>query len=357
MATEWYLINQPFSTSGDETDMFTEMYSDAFDEILDTNISISVEIYNYDLSEFNIVNAIIENETEDTALKTTKRNMLLPIGSCKAGMYIKYKNRYWLITGLVDDNQIYEKAVVVLCNYKLSWVDKNNMVHSRWANITSASQYNHGETGYKFYVGRTDQLLVLIPDDDYSLTIKTNQRFIIDRRCEIYEKEIDIASGKDTSHDVAVYRMTRADSVLFDYQDSGYHQIMVYQDEQHDDDGYYIIDGKGYWICGEYTEKEQVELSNNKVAVIKYDSLDLYNGLDENVFIAKFYNDDNEVLTVMPIWEIESQFSDKIHTRYYDDAIYISVDDKSLLNKSFDLVLGADGYEEARVTITIRAFV
>lgn len=356
MAVEWYLINKNISTSGDETDSFPCTYSEAFNALLESNISTRVEICNYDLSEVKSINAIIENETEDTALKTTKRNILLPIGSCKAGMYIKYKNRYWLIIGLVDDNQIYEKAVVTLCNYKLSWVDQNNMVHSRWANITSASQYNHGETGYKFYIGRTDQLLVLIPDDDYSLTIKTNQRFIIDRRCEIYEKEIDIESGKDTSHDVAVYRMTRADSVLFDYQDSGYHQIMVYQDEQQEDDGYYVIDDNGYWLCGGYEVQEEIE-TIEKTSVIKYSSLDVYNNLDETAFCAKFYENDKEVVGVSPIWEIESSFSDSLQLRYLNDAVFISVNDSSLINKTFILSLSADGYRCDSVEVAIRAFI
>lgn len=36
------------------------------------------------------------------------------------------------------------------------------------------------------------------------------------------------------------------DNVIYDYQDSGHSEFMAYQDEQHETDGYYVVDGKGF---------------------------------------------------------------------------------------------------------------
>ena len=49
---------------------------------------------------------------------------------------------------------MYEKAVLVLCNYLLTWKNENGDIIQRWVNASSASQYNNGETSNKFYFVR-----------------------------------------------------------------------------------------------------------------------------------------------------------------------------------------------------------
>lgn len=327
---------------------------ESFSEILGSSFAYNVELCNYDLSECKTIRAVILNNTQDTRLKTLSREMLVPIGTCKAGMYVKYKNRYWLIISLVDDNTMYEKAIMTLCNYFLTWINDKGKIIQRWVNAASASQYNNGETSNKFMFVRSDQLLVLTPDDDECLKLQQGKRFIMDRRCEVYEREFDDSVKIDVSKPVLTYKLTRSDSILYDYQDSGHHEIMIYQDEQHEDDGYYVIDGKGYWLCEKPNIEDKSEVLLSK---IEYDSLEVFNGVGASIFTAKFYDKSGNVATqVIPRWDVECDFVEDLQIEYVDNSIFISVNNKKLINKSFELFLNASGYETSNVIITIRAF-
>lgn len=354
MAIEWYLLKPPHDQlSGFEDEALNDFAKEGFEEVLESDIAQEVELCNYDLSECSTIKAVIQHNVDDTKLKTLSREIYVPIGTFKAGMYIKYKNRYWLIVGLVDDNMMYEKGIMVICNWLLTWLNKDGKVVQRWANITSASQYNNGETGTYYYTVRSDQLLILTPDDDESILLSSGQRFIIDKRCRVYEKglsekEIDC----DTSNPVITYKMTRADSILYNYNDSGHFELMATQDEQHESDGYYVIDGIGYWLCDKPSENKTALLSS-----IECDSLEIYNGLEPCYFTAKFTDSEGNQVEAIPIWTITSDFKDMLNIEYAGNAIIISVDNKKLINKTFDLSLDADGYDTVTITITIRAFI
>lgn len=354
MSREWYLLKSPHSQiSGYESDALNDFAEEGFEEALENDIAVDVELCNYDLSDRIPIRAIIQDNVQDTKLKTLSRQMLVPIGTCKAGMYVKYKNRYWIIVGLVDNNTMYEKAVLSLCNYLLTWLNSNGEIVQRWVSATSASQYNNGETGVKYYFIRTDQLMIITPDDNECLLLNTGTRFIIDKRCKVYEKAFDNNVVCDTSKSVITYEFTRADSVLYDYQDSGHFEFMAYQDEQHENDGYYVIDGHGYWLC-------DIPNANDKTAVlscsIECDSNDIYNSLEAGIFTAKFYDSEGNKVIATPKWNVVCDFADDLNIEYVDNSICISADNKKLINKSFELSLSAEGYKTVTITVTIRAF-
>lgn len=356
MAKEWYLLETPHNQlSGFEDDAFDDFAEEGFSEILDSALAVSVELYNYDLSVCLPVKAVIQNNVQDTKLKTLSRMMLVPIGTCKTGMYVKYKNRFWIITGLVDDNLMYEKAILSLCNWLLTWVNDKGKIIQRWANVTSASQYNNGETGERFYIVRSDQLLVVIPDDDESLVIPDGKRFIIDKRCDVYDKSINIDSGKDLSYSVTTYQLTRADSVINNYMDSGLMQFMTTQDEQHDSDGYYVVGSKGYWLCDEpIAINDKIVVLSSK---IQTDENVIYCGLEPGIFEAVFYDENGLVADVEPKWRIDCNFADKLEVEVIDNHISIFADDSKLINKSFELFLSGSGYEEISLIVKIVSFI
>lgn len=352
MSKDWYLMKSPTLLSGYEDEMFD---GSAFLEVLDTEVASDIEIVNYDLSEHTPMKAVVLNNVQDTKLKSLQRNVLLPIGSCKAGMYIKYKNRYWLIIGLVDDNKIYEKAIAIICNYYLTWINDEGEIVQRWVNISSASQYNNGETDSRNFLVRTDQLMILTPDDNECLMLSSGKRFIIDRRCRVYEEHFDDDVVKDTSKSVIVYRLTRADSVLYDYQDGGHYEFLAYQDEQRDTDGYYVIDGQGYWLCGE--PKAEADETVILLPSIQCESPEIFCGLEPTEFKAEFYDADGDIVyDVQPKWEINCNFVSDLDVVYVEDSVLISTENDELLNKTFDLILSADGYEPTTITVQIKAF-
>ena len=355
MAKEWYLINPPYTQlSGFEKEALDENAADWLADALDSGLETDVELYNYDLSICTPIKAIIQNNISDTKLSTLNRQMLVPIGTCRAGMYVKYKGRYWLITGLVDDNKIYEKAVLSFCNFYLSWINREGKIIQRWANVTSASQYNNGETSTKYYFVRSDQLMVLTPDDDECLMLNHGQRMIIDRRCQVYEKSFGEDVTCDISKPVTVYKVTRLDSVLYDYQDSGHSAFMAYQDEQHENDGYYVVDGNGYWLC-DIPKKEEPAIEYS-TCDIEYDSDTIYVGLDACSYTAKFYDANGSEVDIVPTWNIKCDFLDDLDVEYVDNTILISTSEPRCVNKAFTLMLSADSYEPAQLTVSLKAF-
>lgn len=353
MAKEWYLLSTPNDqVSGYESEAFEDFATEGFLESLSSSLADDIEICNYDLSECKKSRAIILNRTQDTKLKSFTRNILLPIGSCVAGNYIKYDNRYWIVVGFVDNNKIYEKAIVVLCNYLLSWVNREGKIIQRWVSVSSASQYNNGESGMKYYFVRSDQLLVVTPDDEECLLLSTGQRFIIDRRCRVYESRFDESVTVDTSNPVMTYEVTRLDTVLYSYQDSGHSEFMCTQDEQHQADGYYVVDGKGYWLCdAQQTDAGTETLSSD----IECDE-ELYAGLNTVTYIAKFYDIAGNPVDVTPIWNIESNFEQYLTIEYIGNSMTISASKKAA-NKSFTISLDGEGYETVTKTINIHSFI
>ena len=147
---EWYLLSQntrPNVTGGFENDMFVENKDDAFAESLETDIAVSVILYNSDLSKGKNIRCIVQGNTADTQLKSLERTVLFSIGTVKAGMYVFFENRYWLINGYPGNNGIYEKATMVLCQYLLRWQNSEGKIIERWCNAVSASKYDVGENG------------------------------------------------------------------------------------------------------------------------------------------------------------------------------------------------------------------
>lgn len=351
-------MSSPYNQlSGFESDALNEFGNEGFLEALQSELAVDVQLCNYDLSDCKEIRAIIQNNHQDTKLKTLSRMMFVPIGTCKAGMYVKYKNRYWLITGLVDDNKVFEKAILLICNYKLSWINKDRRIVQRWVNAESASQYNNGETNMRYYFVRSDQLMVYMPDDVESLLLDSGARFIVDKRCSVYEKQFDSSVTKDTSNPLIVYDITRNDSVLDNYTDSGIIGYIFTQTEQKSDDGYYVVDGIGYWLC---TPPFQNTRNKELSCEIMFDSDELFIGLDPEVFTAVFYDGDGNKLSNdnLPIYNfsINCDFSDKLDFQTLDNSILISTYDHSLNNKSFKLKLSADGYNSFESVIKIREF-
>lgn len=202
---EWYLTTpKPNIVSGYESDAISEYSQSNFTDVLETLFSDTVLLYNNTLTESKEIQCVIQGNSADTQLKSMERTGLFPIGTVKAGMYIFFENRYWLITGYPSNNKSYEKAVMQLCQYKLRWQNAKGEIVERWINLTSASKYDVGETGNSTIILTSDNLTLLFPDDEESLNID-GKRVFIDKR---------VPPEK-------VYKITRSDDVLYDFGEHG----------------------------------------------------------------------------------------------------------------------------------------
>ena len=199
---EWYLMNNhnPNTVSGYEGDILTDFAQSNFTDVLETAFSDAVLLYNHDLSECKEVRCVIQGNSADTYLKSMERIVLFPIGTVKAGMYIFFENRYWLITGYPSSNKSYEKATVKLCQYKVKWQNSDGTVVERWASTQSSSKYDDGLKESNTMTLTSDSIMLLLPNDDESLTLD-GKRIFIDKK----------------NPPNKVYLVSRADSVLYDY--------------------------------------------------------------------------------------------------------------------------------------------
>lgn len=203
---EWYLMDnhKPNTVSGYEGDELTDFAQSNFNDVLETTFSDMVILYNYDLSESKEIRCIIQGNSADTRLSSIKRTGLFPIGTVKAGMYVYFDNAYWLITGYPSSNKSYEKVTLDICQYKLKWQNSNGDIVERWGNFTSASKYDDGLKDDKVIVLSSDNLNILLPNDEESLGL-SYKRVFIDTKA-LPEK---------------VYIISRTDDVLYNFGEHG----------------------------------------------------------------------------------------------------------------------------------------
>lgn len=199
---EWYLMDnyKPNAVSGFEGDVLTDFAQSNYADLLTTAISDTVLLYDSSLSNCKEVKCLIQGNTADTQLKSMERTGLFPIGTVKAGMYVFFDGAFWLITGYPGNNKSYEKATLILCQYKLKWQNADGVVVERWINASSGSKYDIGESETKTITLASDNLILLMPDDEETLNLD-GKRVFIDKR----------------PVPTKVYKITRSDDVLFDY--------------------------------------------------------------------------------------------------------------------------------------------
>ena len=199
---EWYLMDnhKPNAVSGYEGDALSDFAQSNFNDLLLTTFSDTVLLYNSDMTECQEIQCMIQGNSADTYLKSTERIVLSPIGTVKAGMYIFFENRYWLIVGYPSNNKSYEKSVIKLCQHRLKWQDSDGKIIERWTSVQSSSKYDDGLKESNTITLTSDSIMLFLPNDDETLTLD-GKRIFIDKK-----------NPPDK-----VYIVSRADSVLYDY--------------------------------------------------------------------------------------------------------------------------------------------
>ena len=177
---EWYLMDnhKPNVVSGYEGDAVSDFAQSNFNDVLETTFSDNVILYNYDLSESTEIRCVIQGNSADTRLNSIKRTGLFPIGVVKAGMYVYFDNSFWLITGYPSSNKSYDKVTLDICQHKLKWQNSNGDIIERWGNFTSASKYDDGMQDGKTVTLSSDNLNILLPNDEESLGLAYKRVFV-----------------------------------------------------------------------------------------------------------------------------------------------------------------------------------
>lgn len=336
---EWYLLSQntrPNVTGGFENDMFVENKDDAFAESLETDIAVSVILYNSDLSKGKNIRCIVQGNTADTQLKSLERTVLFSIGTVKAGMYVFFENRYWLINGYPGNNGIYEKATMVLCQYLLRWQNSEGKIIDRWCNAVSASKYDVGENGNYTITLSSNTYTILTPGDSECLNLD-RKRVFIDKRKINPEK---------------VFKMTRTDDILYDYGDEYHGSVLSFIADKTELN--LKTDSQELGIC-DYIDIDHSEHDNDKgtvfAKIIGSDSIKINR---KRTYYVKFYSDEScteEIECTNYTWHVSDDI--QVKKTIYENSIEILISDEQYIGKILSLKIISNSHPISEKKIEI----
>ena len=326
MAKEWYLLSsstKPNSIGGYENEVFVDYKDDALSEALETDIATTVILYNHDLSESQEVRCIIEGNTSDTQLKSMERIGLFTPNTVKAGMYILFENRYWLIDGYPSTQGIYEKATMCLCQYNLRWQNAEGQIIERWCNLTSASKYDVGEGGNNTIFLTSNNFTIKMTCDNETMELERKRVFI----------------DKHLSNPTKVFKITRNDDVLYDYGEEHGSILSFIADKSEYNDK---TDNQELRICDYYSVNTSDEPTTEEI-VISIVGDDILKLNRKKIWRVDFKDKSgNEIIFSDWSWYVQSNFN-LIYT-INDTTIEIISTDEDSTDESFLLqILNNDG--------------
>lgn len=317
---EWYLISnstKPNMIGGYENVGFLDNKDDAFLESLTTDIADDIFLYNHDLSEKIQLRGIVQGNTADTSLKSMERSLLVPIGTLHSGDYIYFEDEYWIVDGRPGNNKIYEKAILKECQYKLRWQKDNGEIIERWANLTSASKYDVGETGNKTIMLTSNNYSIIIPYDEDSMTLDGKRVFI------------DMSPNPKK-----VFKITRNDDVLFIHGKHGGTLNLIADKTELNT----AVDRSDLRLC-DYIDviiPSPIPLDETTVLKANIDgNQDLKNGFSRT-YTVNFTDLDGNNIEWNDInfnWKVVSEFN--IKQTIINNTIKLSVNNDSLIGESF----------------------
>lgn len=223
MSSNWYLIDSPYYTEGDERFNFNfdnglGLSDVLMDTPLGSHITLCKGFYDSDTGLFDTETetlGIVQNNAPDTVTKAWERQLLVPIGTLLDYKYVKCDGNLWLIMTKPASNKMYEKVVLYLCNYTAKWQDNDCTIVYKPFFVSNASQYNSGEEGNKTVTIGYNQLLIYTSLDDNTVGFNRDKRLFIDY---------------NTVNPLS-YKVTRLDTVSYSFGESRILTLVMTEDQ------------------------------------------------------------------------------------------------------------------------------
>lgn len=324
MAQEWYLMSshtRPNSLGGFENDSFNDFKDDAFDEALMTDIATTVTLYNYDLSQSVETRCIVQGNISDSQDKSAMRTVLFKRGTIKTGMYVYFENRYWLVDGYPGNNGIFEKATMVLCQYKLRWQNAAGEIIERWCNETSTSKYGIGEDGNSVLLLSSNTFLLKMPDDKETLELDGKRVFI----------------DKHKTNPTKVFRITKTDDTLYDFgkEHGGIFSFIADKTEFNP-----TTDNQELRVC-DYKDIHKTTTSINEMVVSIIGKERLQVGYPRTYSVTFTDKQGNAIDDISFAWNVLSDFD--VEQSVKDNSITVNIQDDDLVGQSFSIHVLVNG--------------
>ncbi len=203
-----------------------------------------------------------------------------------AGDYVYWQDRYWLVSDMDSENEIYYRGTIRECNRLLRWQNADGDIIERWCATDEKASYTQG-LNYNSIIDKVKTVYTLyLPLDEDTMKIRRYQRFIMD---------VDL-------EDPDTYVVTNRNVISSVYDPELIHGVVMLvlsQDERsqdHDNLDLQIAD---------YEEPKEIIKGLN--CEIKYDGKDphIKAGGSYKTYTAVFYDADGNVMTgVTPNWDI-----------------------------------------------------
>lgn len=238
-------------------------------------------------------------------------------------LYDSNDDEYLLCTESFNVDGVHWKGKFSLCNWILKWQNKYGDILEYPCVDINSTQYNSGEqASAKMTIG-SSQHMATLPYDENTIAIKSPQRFFLDRDTETPTSFI----------------VTQNDNTSMFFGKKGIIKITMLECERNND-----TDRPDLGIC-DYFEKDELKTNNadkNKVikSVISYKTTTIKSGGSKQKFVGTFVNENGEEINgVSTNWEIICDFADSLIVNEEGNSLTIGVDDDSLIDEEFKLVL------------------
>lgn len=214
MAKEWYLLGSSNISGFEEGNFIGDR--GGFSELINSFMGKTIQVFgDKPTNDPHEIRAIVQNVTADTPPSGSYRQVLAEIGSLQCGQLLQFDDRHWLVTSLVDNNRLYDKAVVWHCNFMLNFIPPSSEAIVTYPVVVhNATQYTSGVEEQRMMTVGATQRLIFLPYNDDTIDVDHDFRLLIDRRL-----------AKPTA-----YRITHVDTEQFNYDGYGVLRWTVTED-------------------------------------------------------------------------------------------------------------------------------
>ena len=248
-----------------------------------------------------------------------------------SGDILEYDGDHYICIISSIFHNMYSKGTFAKCNYLLRWQVQSGEIIERYCWIQSAAQYNSGEDGNRNITLGTDQLMIILPMDEYTTMLDDPNSFFID-----YNKK------KPTP-----YNITRNDIVPYTDFCHGCVNLIVTQRQVTEKDNVELM------IC-DYVDPNTIKEDSHETSLLFGEIIgrrELKCGYSRT-YSAKFTNESGEEVTCDDFeWNVISTFP--VKQTLSGSKIILEIDNEDCVGSSFILQVTKDSQMIVETTIHI----
>lgn len=161
-----------------------------------------------------------DNLNEKTILAIDKKII-------RCGSMVEWMNNHWIIIELDANDEVYQKAKMLQCNYLLKWIDDSGKICEQWCVIEDGTKYLTGEyEDRNFVVTRGDSRIAMtIAKNSDTIKFKRECRFLV---------------GDPDSDEKLSYLLTKPLKVGMIYGGEGVYSFVLQEVVSTDDDNHIL---------------------------------------------------------------------------------------------------------------------